>query len=153
MDKMFSTGLNVVGFNWPSFPAKNSGYQENSSSGLERWCHVKHEAILATLVATKNKMLNQIGRNNIGKLLVYGSYCRKDLRNRLVPCYVTVGTTFTMAINPVGVLCHVAKDYEMLIYVDAAYAGSAYACSVEDANSFSLNTHKWFLTNLDYCCL
>ena len=49
----------------------------------------------------------------------------------------------------------------MWVHVDAAYAGSVCICpefrhlidGVEDANSFSLNAHKWFLTNLDCCCL
>jgi aromatic-L-amino-acid decarboxylase len=55
----------------------------------------------------------------------------------------------------------VAKDYGMWVHVDAAYAGSAcifpefrhFMDGVEDANSFSLNAHKWFLTTLDCCCL
>ena len=91
------------------------------------------------------------------------STIEKDLKNGLVPCYLcaTVGTTSTTAIDPVRKLCNVAKDYGIWVHVDAAYAGSACICpefrylidGVEDADSFSLNAHKWFLTNLDCCCL
>ncbi|CAJ2658030.1 unnamed protein product [Trifolium pratense] len=91
------------------------------------------------------------------------STIENDLKNGLVPCYlcVTVGTTSTTAIDPVGLLCKVAKNYGIWVHVDAAYAGSACICpefrylidGVEDADSFSLNAHKWFLTNLDCCCL
>ncbi|WOG89652.1 hypothetical protein DCAR_0208890 [Daucus carota subsp. sativus] len=51
--------------------------------------------------------------------------------------------------------------YDLWVHVDAAYAGSACICpelrqylnGVENADSFSLNAHKWFLTTLDCCCL
>lgn len=45
----------------------------------------------------------------------------------------------------------------MWLHVDAAYAGSACVCpefrhyidGVEEADSFNMNAHKWFLTNFD----
>lgn len=45
----------------------------------------------------------------------------------------------------------------MWFHVDAAYAGSACICpeyrhhidGVEEADSFNMNAHKWFLTNFD----
>ncbi|XP_027339554.1 tyrosine/DOPA decarboxylase 2-like [Abrus precatorius] len=218
--EMLSTGLNVVGFNWVSSPAATElestvmdwlgqvlklpkAFLFSGSGGgvlLGTTC----EAILVTLVAARDKMLQQIGRENIGKLVVYGSdqtHCavqkaahiigihpknfrviksmrstsftllpqsllstiQTDVRDGLVPCYlcVTVGTTSTTAIDPLGPLCKVSKEYGMWVHVDAAYAGSACICpefrhlidGVEDANSFSLNAHKWFLTNIDCCCL
>ncbi|KAJ7948689.1 Tyrosine decarboxylase [Quillaja saponaria] len=86
-----------------------------------------------------------------------------DLEADLVPFFLcaTVGTTSTTAVDPVGPLCDVAKEYNIWVHVDAAYGGSACICpefrhfidGVEGANSFSLNAHKWFLTNLDCCCL
>ncbi|KAL1363391.1 hypothetical protein HN51_011606 [Arachis hypogaea] len=220
MGEMLSTGLNTVGFNWLSSPAATElettvmDWLGQELRLPKEFLFAGHgggvmlgttcEAILATLVAARDRMLNLVGRDNIGKLVVYGSdqtHCavqkaahiagfdpnnfraiktsrsnsfsllpqsllktiQKDLHNGLVPCYlcVTVGTTSTTAIDPVGALCHVAKNYGMWIHVDAAYAGSACICpefrhlmdGVEDADSFSLNAHKWFLTNLDCCCL
>jgi aromatic-L-amino-acid decarboxylase len=86
-----------------------------------------------------------------------------DIEAGLVPLFLcaTVGTTSTTAVDPLGSLCDVAKDYGMWVHVDAAYAGSACICpefrhfmdGVEGVNSISLNAHKWFLTALDCCCL
>lgn len=86
-----------------------------------------------------------------------------DLRNGLIPLYlcVTIGTTSSTAVDPVKPLSEVAKKYRLWVHVDAAYAGSACICpefrhyldGVENVNSFSFNAHKWFLTNLDCCCL
>ncbi|KAI3879414.1 hypothetical protein MKX03_003671 [Papaver bracteatum] len=86
-----------------------------------------------------------------------------DIESGLVPMFLctTVGTTSSTAVDPIGPLCEVAKTYGIWVHVDAAYAGSACICpefrhfidGVEDADSFSLNAHKWFLTTLDCCCL
>lgn len=220
LGEMLSTGFNVVGFNWVSSPAATElesivmdwlgqvlklpkDFLFSGSGGgvlLGTTC----EALLVTLVAARDKTLSQIGRENIGKLVVYVSdqtHCsvqkaanvigihpknirvnkttkstsftllpevllssiQTDVKKGLVPFYVcvTVGTTSTTAIDPLGPLCNVAKEYGMWVHVDAAYAGSVCICpefrhlidGVEGANSFSFNAHKWFLTNLDCCCL
>lgn len=220
LGEVLSTGFNLVGFNWVSSPAATElesivmdwlgqilklpkDFLFSGSGGgvlLGTTC----EAILVTLVAARDKILCQIGRENIGKLVVYVSdqtHCavqkaahiigihpknfrviktvksnsftllpesllcaiETDVENGLVPCYVcvTVGTTSTTAIDPLGPLCKVAKEFSMWVHVDAAYAGSVCICpefrhlidGVEGANSFSFNAHKWFLTNLDCCCL
>ncbi|RZC50552.1 hypothetical protein C5167_018974, partial [Papaver somniferum] len=86
-----------------------------------------------------------------------------DIESGLVPLFLcaTVGTTSSTAVDPSGPLCEVAKMYGIWVHVDAAYAGSACICpevrhfidGVEEADSFSLNAHKWFFTTLDCCCL
>ncbi|KAK7349452.1 hypothetical protein VNO77_06831 [Canavalia gladiata] len=86
-----------------------------------------------------------------------------DVEKGLIPCFLcaTVGTTAVATIDPIGPLCNVAKDYDIWVHVDAAYAGSVCICpefrhcidGVEEANSFSFNAHKWFFTNLACCCL
>lgn len=73
----------------------------------------------------------------------------------------TIGTTATTATNPLGALCHVAKEYGMWVHVGAAYAGSACICpeyrhfinGVEGANSFSFGPHKWLFAGVDCSCL
>ncbi|MED6106580.1 hypothetical protein PIB30_005864 [Stylosanthes scabra] len=220
MGEMLSTGLNVVGFNWLSSPAATElestvmdwlGQELKlpkeflfTGHGGGVMLGTTYEALLTTLVAARDRMLNHIGHDKNGKLVVYGSdqtHCavekaahiagfhpenfraiktsisssyslqpkslletvENDIRNGLVPCYLcaTVGTTSTTAVDPVGALCHVTKKYRMWVHIDGAYEGSACICpefrylidGVEDADSFSLNAHKWFLTNLDCCCL
>ncbi|KAK3226826.1 hypothetical protein Dsin_006688 [Dipteronia sinensis] len=86
-----------------------------------------------------------------------------DVKAGLVPLYLcgTVGTTACGAVDPIKELGKIAREYEMWFHIDAAYAGSACICpeyrpyldGVEFADSISLNPHKWFLTNMDCCCL
>ncbi|TKY64036.1 Tyrosine/DOPA decarboxylase 2 [Spatholobus suberectus] len=220
MGEMLSTGFNVVGFNWVSSPSATEletivmdwlGQMLKlpktflfSGDGGGVLLGTTCEAILCTFVAAREKKLSQVGKENIGKLVVYGSdqthsalqkaaqiagihpanfranktersnsfalspdsllsTILLDMENGLIPCFLcaTVGTTAIATIDPIGPLCNVAKDYGIWVHVDAAYAGSACICpefrycidGVQEANSFSLNAHKWFLTNLTCCCL
>ncbi|KAK9146252.1 hypothetical protein Sjap_006155 [Stephania japonica] len=83
----------------------------------------------------------------------------KDVEVGLIPCFLsaTVGTTSSTAVDPLFELGKITKDNEMWLHVDAAYAGSACICpeyrhyidGVEEADSFNMNAHKWFLTNFD----
>ncbi|KAK9087734.1 hypothetical protein Syun_030128 [Stephania yunnanensis] len=83
----------------------------------------------------------------------------KDVEAGLIPCFLsaTVGTTSSTAVDPLFELGKITKDNEMWLHVDAAYAGSACICpeyrhyidGVEEADSFNMNAHKWFLTNFD----
>ena len=87
----------------------------------------------------------------------------EDLASGLVPLYLcaTIGTTGLGAVDPLEGLGQVARDYGVWLHVDAAYAGNACVCpefqhylnGVELADSISMNLHKWFLTNMDGCCL
>ncbi|MCL7026466.1 hypothetical protein MKW94_004722 [Papaver nudicaule] len=224
LGEMLSTGFNAVGFNSMSSPAATElesivvnwlGQMlalpksfllstDGSSGGGGGVLQGTTEAILCTLTAARDKMLNKIGRESIGKLVVYASdqaHCAlekaaqiaginpkniravatskatnfglspgslqsailADIESGLVPLFLcaTIGTTSSMAVDPIGPLCEVAKMYGIWVHVDAAYAGSACICpefrhfidGVEEADSFSVNAHKWFFTTLDCCCL
>ncbi|XP_010526485.1 PREDICTED: tyrosine decarboxylase 1-like [Tarenaya hassleriana] len=82
-----------------------------------------------------------------------------DLASGLIPFFIcaSVGTTSSTAVDPLPALGRIAKDNEMWFHVDAAYAGSACICpeyrqyidGIEEADSFNMNAHKWFLTNFD----
>ncbi|XP_047056585.1 tyrosine decarboxylase-like [Lolium rigidum] len=86
-----------------------------------------------------------------------------DVDAGLVPLFLcaTIGTTQTTAVDPVGELCAVAAPHRVWVHVDAAYAGSALVCEefrhlidgVESVDSFSMNTHKWLLANIDCCAM
>ncbi|KAJ1429532.1 Pyridoxal-phosphate binding site [Sesbania bispinosa] len=89
MGEMLSTGFSVVGFNWLSSPAATEletivmdwlGQVLNlpksflfSGNGGGVLLGTTCEAILCTLVAARDKTLSKVGRENIGKLVVYGS--------------------------------------------------------------------------------
>ncbi|CAN1123982.1 Tryptophan decarboxylase TDC2 [Linum perenne] len=86
-----------------------------------------------------------------------------DIAAGLIPIYLcaTVGTTSTTAVDPVGDLADVARDYGVWVHVDCAYGGSACICpefrhyldGVDRVDSVSLSPHKWLLSYLDCCCL
>ncbi|KAH6764417.1 Pyridoxal phosphate transferases superfamily protein [Perilla frutescens var. hirtella] len=86
-----------------------------------------------------------------------------DIESGLVPLFLcaSVGTTASTAVDQVGALGAVAKEYGIWVHVDGAYAVSACICpefrhfmnGVENTDSLSFNPHKWFFTGLDCCCL
>ncbi|MDY6820194.1 MAG: aminotransferase class I/II-fold pyridoxal phosphate-dependent enzyme [Deferribacterota bacterium] len=75
-------------------------------------------------------------------------------------CCATIGTTSTMAIDPVLEIGKVCNRYGLWLHIDAAMAGTALLCDeykyllngVSLANSFCFNPHKWMFTNFDCDC-
>lgn len=69
----------------------------------------------------------------------------------------TVGTTGTTAIDPVRELASIAREHGAWVHVDGAYAGVAAVArelrfvndGLELVDSYSVNPHKWLLTNFD----
>jgi len=69
----------------------------------------------------------------------------------------SVGTTASVAVDPVGKIAAVARSAGTWLHVDAAYAGSAMVCpefrwafaGVDAADSLVVNAHKWMLTPMD----
>jgi aromatic-L-amino-acid decarboxylase len=84
---------------------------------------------------------------------------RIDKERGLLPFFVCtcVGTTSSLALDPVADIAKVAKEHDLWVHVDAAMAGTAAICpelrfindGVEDADSYTFNPHKWMLTNFD----
>lgn len=85
-----------------------------------------------------------------------------DRQNGLLPFFIcaTVGTTSTLAIDPVPLIGNIAARERMWLHVDAAMAGSATLCpdlqwlndGLEQADSYCFNPHKWLFTNFDCDC-
>ncbi|MHB8511767.1 MAG: pyridoxal-dependent decarboxylase [Actinomycetota bacterium] len=83
----------------------------------------------------------------------------RDVRDGYVPCAViaTVGTTSTLAIDPVREIAPIAHAHAAWLHVDAAMAGTAALLpeqrfindGVELADSYCFNPHKWMFTNFD----
>ena len=80
----------------------------------------------------------------------------------LVPCFVcaTVGTTSSLAVDPVREIGQICRKEKIWLHVDAAMAGTAALCpefrqindGVELADSYCFNPHKWMFTNFDCDC-
>jgi len=86
----------------------------------------------------------------------------EDIRSGLHPCIVvaTLGTTGTLAFDPLADIGKLCNTYGLWLHVDAAYAGAAfllpeyqhYLQGIAMADSFVFNAHKWMLTNFDCSC-
>ena len=87
----------------------------------------------------------------------------EDLAAGFVPCYVcaTIGTTSSVAIDPIREISEVTREHGIWLHVDGAFAGSAAVCpefrdihdGLEHADSYTFNPHKWLFTNFDCNCL
>jgi aromatic-L-amino-acid/L-tryptophan decarboxylase len=84
---------------------------------------------------------------------------REDLANGYIPCCVvgTLGTTSSMAMDPIDELGKICEKYSLWFHVDAAFAGTAaivpefrgFMKGIDYADSYVFNPHKWMLTNFD----
>jgi aromatic-L-amino-acid/L-tryptophan decarboxylase len=87
------------------------------------------------------------------------SIIEEDIREGYVPaCIVAAfGTTGTCALDPVEEIGKIAKEYNIWLHVDGAFAGTALILpefrktvkGLELADSFVFNPHKWMFTNFD----
>jgi aromatic-L-amino-acid decarboxylase len=72
----------------------------------------------------------------------------------------TVGTTSSLAVDPLRPLGQICRDYGLWLHVDAAMAGAAAICpefrflheGLELADSYCINPHKWLGVNFDCDC-
>jgi len=110
-----------------------------------------------------------IGRKNLVKIGVdrqmrmdpaeLETRIREDLDAGLKPCAVVaaIGTTSTVAVDPLEEIAAICKKYGIWLHVDAAFAGTALLLpeyrwmikGIEQADSFVFNPHKWMFTNFD----
>lgn len=84
---------------------------------------------------------------------------REDLELGLKPCAVVaaIGTTSTVAVDPLNRIAEICREYGIWLHVDAAFAGTALLLpeyrwmieGIEQADSFVFNPHKWMFTNFD----
>jgi aromatic-L-amino-acid decarboxylase len=83
----------------------------------------------------------------------------KDIAAGLTPFFVMacVGTTSSLALDPVRPIAEICRRRGLWLHVDAAMAGTAALCpefrfihdGVEGADSYVFNPHKWMFTNFD----
>lgn len=86
----------------------------------------------------------------------------EDQRTGRIPTIVcaTLGTTSSTAMDPLGQIGPICRQYGIWLHVDAALAGTAAICpefrhfqnGLELADSYCFNPHKWMFTNFDCDC-
>jgi len=84
---------------------------------------------------------------------------RKDIYDGFIPLAIvaTLGTTGTMAIDPLEKISEISRRHKIWLHVDAAFAGSVallpewrwMIAGLEYADSYVFNPHKWLFTNFD----
>lgn len=84
---------------------------------------------------------------------------QQDVEAGYLPCCVVsaVGTTGTVAVDPIPEISAICARHKVWHHIDAAYAGSALILpeyqwmtkGIEQADSFVFNPHKWLFTNFD----
>jgi len=109
------------------------------------------------------------GSSNLIKIAVNGSLemlpeelekqINKDIDEGLIPFLVVaaLGTTSSVAIDPIEEIASITAKYDLWLHVDAAYAGNAMILpefrkeigSLSGVDSFVFNPHKWMFTNFD----
>lgn len=126
---MLSSGFNIVGFNWISSPAatelenivmdwlgqmiklpKSFLFSGNGGGVIQG---TTCEAILCTLTAARDRVLNKIGRENISKLVVYGSdqtHCALQKAAQIVGIDVKNFRGCRSWTDPIISMCHNRDD-------------------------------------------
>lgn len=87
------------------------------------------------------------------------SQIQKDKENGFIPLVIVaaLGTTSSVAIDPIEAISRISNKHKVWLHVDAAYAGSAMILpefrkeigSLEGVDSLVFNPHKWMFTNFD----
>lgn len=117
----------------------------------------------------KGAKIAGFGREMIRKIEVDDRYAmkpaklreaiEKDKKDGIIPCCVVaaVGTTSSLAVDPLEEIGEICQEHNVWLHVDAAMAGTAAILpekrfiidGVEHADSFVFNPHKWMFTNFD----
>lgn len=159
-----STGTLVAILSAREKSTKNKSNQNGETKGLRIYCSSQtHSSI------DKAVKIAGIGAENLIKIEVDETFgmlasnlekaILSDKANGFTPCAVisTLGTTGTLAFDPVESISEICQNHDLWHHVDAAYAGSAMILpeyhylnrGLEQADSFLFNPHKWLFTNFD----
>ena len=145
------------------FSAKENG----TDVRLVAYCSAETHSSLEKAV-----MIAGIGRQQLRKVSTNASgsmdehalkeAVQKDREHGLIPFFVcaTLGTTATLAFDPLDEIGEICRHERLWLHVDAAMAGSATICpefryllaGLQFADSYCFNPHKWLFTNFDCDC-
>ena len=144
-----------------------AGNEEGYRGGL-----VAYGSTQAHSSLDKAMMIAGLGRRALRKVAVDAGHAldpddlarqiAADRARGLTPAFVcaTVGTTSSLACDPLPAIGRLCREAGVWLHVDAAMAGSAALlpecrplfAGLELADSYCFNPHKWLLTNFDCSC-
>ncbi|MBE9517614.1 MAG: aminotransferase class V-fold PLP-dependent enzyme, partial [Bacteroidetes bacterium] len=138
--------------------------EEGVPSNLRIYCSKETHSSIEKGVAvcgigTKNLVKIGIDQQMRMNPLELEARIKEDIDAGLKPCAVVaaIGTTGTVAVDPLEEIAEICRKYGIWLHVDAAYAGTALLLpeyrwmikGIEQADSFVFNPHKWMFTNFD----
>jgi len=120
----------------------------------------------------KAVMIAGLGARNLRRIEVDAAYAMRpeklaeaiaaDRAQGKIPCWVcaTVGTTSSLAMDPLRAIGAICQRERIWLHVDAAMSGIAALCpeyrwihdGLEYADSYCTNAHKWMFVNFDCDC-
>lgn len=141
-----------------------AGNEDGYRGGL-----VAYASLHAHSSVDKAVMIAGLGRRQLRKVAVDDALAldpaaltrqiEADRAAGLTPAFVcaTVGTTSSLACDPLRAIGEICRKHGLWLHVDAAMAGSAALLpewralfdGLELADSYCFNPHKWLLTNFD----
>jgi len=117
------------------------------------------KAIRIAGMGDKNLVKIEVDEKLAMKPEILRNTIEEDIKSGKKPlCVVaTIGTTGSLAIDPLKKLTEITQEHKIWLHVDAAYAGSAMILpdyrwmidGLEYADSYVFNPHKWLFTNFD----
>ncbi|WP_210404890.1 pyridoxal-dependent decarboxylase [Hahella sp. CCB-MM4] len=143
--------------------SNRAGYQDKLVAYCSTQTHSSIEkAVRITGLGSENLRLINVNDNFAMLPDALAAQIAKDRQDGLVPCFVcaTIGTTSSLAVDPVSEIGRTCQREGVWLHVDAAMAGSAAVCpeyqylhqGLEHADSYCFNPHKWLLVNHDCDC-
>jgi aromatic-L-amino-acid decarboxylase len=149
-----------------SWRGNEAGLLELGGADLRLAVYVSQEAHSSV---EKGATIAGYGRSAVRKIVADANFALRpaDLARAIAAdraagitpaCVVaTLGTTGTGGVDPLPAIGEICRSEDIFLHVDAAWAGSALALpehrwmieGVEAADSFTMNPHKWLLTNFD----
>lgn len=144
---------------------ENSDLNQSDISRFRVYCSKEAHSSIERAV-----MISGIGYQNLIKIDVDEKFAlniqnlreriENDLANNLIPlCVVSaIGTTGSLAVDPVSEVSKIAKEFNLWHHIDAAYSGNAMILdeykylskAADDCDTFVFNPHKWLFFNFDF---
>lgn len=146
-----------------NFASNNEGCRQPLVAYASSQAHSSIEKdIKVAGIGSRNLRLIEVNSNLGMRPDLLEAAIEKDKAAGHLPFFVcaTVGTTSTMAIDPLPAIGAICSKHNLWLHVDAAMAGTAALCpefryiheGLELADSYAFNAHKWMFTNFDCTC-
>jgi len=145
------------------FDSNENGCDQRLTAYTSSQAHSSMEkAIKVAGIGRRNLRLIEVDESFRMKPSALATAIAEDKQAGRIPCFVgtTVGTTSTLAIDPLPDIGAICREHNVWLHVDAAMAGTAALCEelryvhkgLALADSYCFDCHKWMFTNFDCTC-